>query len=275
MTKLLVLFASIQCCSAFAQVGGVIGPTDTSCSSVYSVGYTNCAPKKPPSVAEQKTNTDAEKKQSPPTPAPTASKGTVAGAVSESDIDNFLANHGKPSRESARALLDPSDENIAAMARSLRQQSATAAYVASRMTAMQQVDPGLSPINPSFNSEDLPLLSGMRLVLHVTKGCAACERAAMVAQRLVAESPILDARVVMHGVSDTRELLLEMGRVGLTLPVTIATPALKAYAQQAPTAIVADIRNGKERTITTFTSTQDLRSAIAQLRRSSQEVGSK
>lgn len=246
------------------------GPVDQGCFSSFRVGYSNCSDAredqaKPPAAtgaaptAQPKPQTDTAKK--PPNGAPT-----------EADVDAYLANHGKPTREAARALLDPTDENIAAMARSMRQQAAVAAYVSGRMTAMQQVDPGLVVLNPSFNSEDLPMLSGMRVVLHVAPNCTACDRAAIVIQRMVAESPILDARIVMHGVSDVRALTLELGRMGITLPAEMATPTMSRFAKRVPIAAVADVRFSKEIEINEFANTQEVRATLTALRRSSIET---
>ncbi len=184
----------------------------------------------------------------------------------EEEIDTWLANHGKPSREAARAILDPSDENIAAMARRVRQDAAIAAYVAQRMTTLQEIDSGLVAINPQFNSEDLPLLAGMRVVLHLATGCRSCETAAIMMQRLVAESPVLDVRLVMHGVKNPNELMLEMARTGITLPTTLAGPENARFAQAVPIAVVADTRQGKQMLIRAFKDTQTTRAAIAALR---------
>lgn len=256
---------------AMAQPAVTPGPQNQNCLSSFRVGYSNC-------VGEP-----VEQKQAPSfvasTPVDTQVQSTTTpdrtGGPTEAEIDAYLANHGKPSRESAKALLDPTDENIAAMARSIRQQAAVASYVAGRLTAMQQVDPGLIAINPSFNSEDLPYLSGMRIVLHVAPNCIPCERATMVLQRLVAESPILDARVVMHRLSDVRGLTLELGRIGVTLPADLATPAVKQFANVVPIAVVADTRFGKEALMEKFGNTQEIRTALVNLRRRSIEKKAK
>lgn len=208
---------------------------------------------------------DAGQAPSPVTSALRASTPPLKDGKEE-EIDTWLANHGKPSREAARAILDPSDENIAAMARRVRQDAAVAAYVAQRMTALQEIDAGLIAINPQFNSEDLPLLAGMRVVLHLATGCRACETAAIMMQRLVAESPVLDVRLVMHGVKTPNELMLEMARAGITLPTTLAGPENARYAQAVPIAVVADTRQGKEMLIRSFKDTQTTRAAIAALR---------
>lgn len=262
-----LLLGSVALTPAGAQVSETPGPTDNSCTSSFRVGYSNCTPSKPepikilPIVEKDKPPANVQPVQAKPPSGPT-----------EAEIDAYIANHGKPSRESARALLDPTDENIAAMARSIRQQAAVASYVASRMTNLQQVDPGLTALNPAFASEDLPMLSGMRIVLHVALGCRECERAAMVLQKLVAESPVLDARVVVHRAADLKEFTLELGRMGLTLPASMASPELAKFAKAVPIAVLADLRYGRESFLRAFGTTQEVRSTIASFRKQSIEL---
>lgn len=258
-------FIGIADAHAQAESSMQVGPSDY-CGSSFQPGYSNCASKAPVPKAEPEKAVPPQE----PGPVPRASRTPgqePAKSISEDEIDKWLANHGKPSREAARAILDPTDENIAAMARKLRQESAVSAYVAQRMTTLQEVDPGLTAINPQFNSDDLPMLAGMRVVLHIASGCRSCETAAIMIQRLVAESPVLDVRVVMHGVKSGKELMLEMARLGITLPTTIADPESMKYAQVVPVAVVADTRQGKQSLIRSFKDTQSTRVAIAALRK--------
>ena len=246
------------------------GPTERSCQSSFAVGYSACT--RPAAQAPTAATVAATVAATQPTPAVQSRTGTTertVGQVTDAEVDAYLANHGKPSREAARALLDPTDENIAAMARKFRQEAAVASYVAGRMTAMQEIDPGLVALNPVFNSEDLPMLSGMRLVLHIAPGCKPCENAVLAIQRLVAESPILDARVVVHGVSDPKAMTLEMARIGITLPSVPASPGASRYARLVPIAVLADTRFGKEGLLSKFGNTQEIRSSIAGFRRTS------
>jgi hypothetical protein len=247
-----------------------VGPQDRSCLSSFTVGYSNCAseiPSHKPTVEEAASAKQPDSGKVAPQAATPVSKPSKGG-VSEADVDAYLQNYGKPTRESARAMLDPTDENIAAMARSIRQQTATASYVAGRMSNLQQIDPGLVAINPSFTSEDLPYLSGMRVVLHTAVGCAECDKAVVMLQRLVAESPILDARVVVHGAADPKSLLLELGRVGITLPATSASPSQGKFAKFVPVALASDTRYGKEALINEFRNTQEFRTSLATIRKS-------
>jgi hypothetical protein len=262
MTKMRALFLLLFASAAIAQQ---VGPQDRSCLSSFSVGYSNCGA--PPQLPKPAASEVSQAKLD--TPPPVAPTPKVVKGVAEADVDAYIQNYGKPTRESARAMLDPTDENIAAMARSIRQQTATASYIAGRMTNLQQIDPGLIAINPSFTSEDLPFLSGMRVVLHTAVGCAECDKAVVLLQRLVAESPILDARVVVHGTTDPKSLLMELGRIGITLPATAATQAQTRFASHVPLAIAADTRYGKETLIKEFRNTQEFRTSLANVRRAS------
>jgi hypothetical protein len=63
----------------------------------------------------------------------------------ERAVDDFLAGYGKPPREAVRALLDPTDQNIAAWALAQRRTLDLAAYVGNRLTALQRADASPSP----------------------------------------------------------------------------------------------------------------------------------
>lgn len=244
-----------------------VGPTDRGCQSSFALGYTQCVPAARAPAAAASAPSQIVSPRTQPAPGEQA----AAISVSEADIDVFLTHYGKPSREAVRALLDPTDANIAAMARRIRQDAAVASYVAGRMTSLQEIDPGLVAINPAFNSQDLPWLAGMRVVLHVAQGCLPCEAAAIALQRLVAESPVLDARVVVHGTATPQAMTLELGRLGITLPATAAQPASARFAKSVPIAAIADMRRGTEGVLTRFGTTQDIRNAVAAFRRQADE----
>lgn len=75
---------------------------------------------------------------------PSACAGPVRARESERArgiealVDEALANHGKPPREAMRALLDPSERNIAQWARQQQRTLALATYASARLTAQQQ-----------------------------------------------------------------------------------------------------------------------------------------
>lgn len=56
----------------------------------------------------------------------------------DTEVAAFLADYGKPPREAVRALLDPTDENIAAWMQAQQKTLAISAYVAQRLTALQE-----------------------------------------------------------------------------------------------------------------------------------------
>jgi len=178
-------------------------------------------------------------------PLPAAS-AIEPGAPTDTDIDRYIASHGKPPREVARALLDPSDANIAAMMRRLQRDQAIAAYVGQRMTELSQSDPSLLVAGTAAPG-DLPSFTGLRLVLVTRPDCAACDRAAQALQQLVATYPTLDARVAVAGARDAQQIVQEMARSGVTLPTALAADALLARIGRAlPYLLVADVRQQRE-----------------------------
>jgi hypothetical protein len=70
-----------------------------------------------------------EGKPAPPLPAP---------AARESEVEASLAQWGKPPREAIRALLDPSDENVAALLKFQADSVARARRLAERMTVLSR-----------------------------------------------------------------------------------------------------------------------------------------
>ncbi len=80
--------------------------------------------------------------------APASATGSADSAESsiEAAIDAYLAGYGKPPRAAVRALLDPSDANVAALLAEQVRQEARAAQVAARLTRLRQWQglPGVS-----------------------------------------------------------------------------------------------------------------------------------
>jgi hypothetical protein len=200
--------------------------------------------------------------------AAAASTKAPPPAPAEAEVDAFIANHGKPPREVARALLDPTDENIAAMARRLQRDHAVAAYVGQRMTELQQSDPTLATAVSTAVPGDLPSFTGLRLVLVSQTECARCDRAAQALQRLVAIYPTLDARVAVAGVREPRQLVAEMARSGVTLPTSPADEALLQRTRRAPPfLLVADVRRQREALLADIDDTERLRAALLEFQR--------
>ena len=103
------------------------GPRITDCRSALRPGWTRCV-----------------------TPAQQA-QAVVHKRRIDAEISAFLGDYGKPPREAVRALLDPTDDNIRAWIRAQQRTLAVAAYVARRMTALQQENPadGTAPGRPN------------------------------------------------------------------------------------------------------------------------------
>lgn len=205
-------------------------------------------------------------------PASAAARKPIAAAAdptvpSEADVDRYISNHGKPPREVARALLEPSDANIAAMMRRLQRDQAIAAFVGQRMTELSQSDPSLQ-VAGNTTPGDLPSFSGLRLVLVTRPECAACDRAAQALQQLVAAYPTLDARVAVAGARDAQQIVQEMARSGVTLPTAPAPEALLARIGRAPPwLLAADVRQQREGLIAAEGDAAQLRQALLAFRR--------
>lgn len=181
-----------------------------------------------------------------PATSAAASPAPAAAGPTDTDIERYIADHGKPPREVARALLDPSDANVAAMMRRLQRDQAIAAYVGQRMTELSQSDPSLV-VARGAAPDDLPSFAGLRLVLVTRPDCAACDRAAQALQQLVATYPTLDARVAVAGARDAQQIVQYMARSGITLPTAPAADALLARFNRAPPyLLVADVRHQRE-----------------------------
>jgi len=137
--------------SAQAQTGTAAaldpGADLSDCHSALRPGPSDCAAGDVPSTPGDRASASAE-------PLPRSD-------ALERQVDAFLAAYGKPPREAVRALLDPSDAHIAQLVAKQQETLALAAYVANRMTELQQRDqrtPGPPP-------GDAALLSQMRLTL--------------------------------------------------------------------------------------------------------------
>ncbi len=250
---------------ASAQVAGLVdapGPAASAGCHAFVVGP--CGPQR--STAAARAAPAAARATPAPVPAPMAVAADPA-APSDADIDRYIASHGKPPREVARALLDPSDANIAAMMRRLQRDQAIAAYVGQRMTELAQSDPSLQAAGGSAPA-DLPSFSGLRLVLVTRPDCAACDRGAQALQQLVAAYPTLDARVAVAGARDAQQIVQEMARSGVTLPTTAAPDALLARIGRAPPwLLVADVRQQREGLLSADADAAQLRQALLAFRR--------
>lgn len=268
MRRLLMTCLAFWLQFASAQPVGLAdapGPTPGANCSSFAVGP--CAPRTVrPTAASSKPPAE-----SPASPARAAepAPNTRDRDAGEPEVDSFIANHGKPSREAARAMLEPTDENIAAMMRRLQRDQAIAAYVGQRMTELQQSDPTLATAPTSAVPVDLPSFTSVRLVLVTQPDCNRCDRAAQALQRLVSIYPTLDARIVVAGVREPRQIVHEMARTGVTLPTSPADDALLQRIRRSPPyLLVADVRRQREGLVVDVDDTERLRLAVLEFQRS-------
>src|SRR6267154_2798024 len=129
--------------------------------------------------------------------------GQPPAQVSDAQESEFLAQYGKPPREAVRALLDPSDTNIAAWLIQQRRVVAVASYVANRITHMQKqldADPQWHTPTPL---PELAAMIQMRATLYLKPGDAHSLDAAKALQRVVARYPSVDGQLVQVGLPST------------------------------------------------------------------------
>lgn len=267
MRRLLMTWIACWPLFASAQPVGLAdspGPTQGGNCSSFAVGP--CPPRAPRS-ATTNSKSPADSATSPTRAAEPASTVRERDA-GEPEVDSFIANHGKPSREAARAMLEPTDENIAAMMRRLQRDQAIAAYVGQRMTELQQSDPTLATSPTSAVPVDLPSFTAVRLLLVTQPECSRCDRAAQALQRLVSIYPTLDARIVVAGVREPRQIVHEMARTGVTLPTSPADDVLiQRIRRSPPYLLVADVRRQREGLVVDVDDTERLRLAVLEFQR--------
>jgi len=121
--------------------------------------------------------------------------------VTEAQIDAFLQQYGKPPRQAVRALLDPSDENIAAWLRAERRIISVAGYVAQRMTELQsrldsdaQTPEGIAEPAAAAAQHQAAMMQ-MRATLYTQGDGEDARAAARSLQQVLARYPMLEARL--------------------------------------------------------------------------------
>jgi hypothetical protein len=72
-------------------------------------------------------------------------------------IDAYLAAYGKPPRAAVRALLDPSDENVAALLAEQSRQELRAARVAARLTRLRERQSVSAASGDGVDQRDTPM----------------------------------------------------------------------------------------------------------------------
>jgi len=140
----------------------------------------------------------------------------------EAEVDRFLAGYGKPSREVARALLDPTDDHVRAMLRSEEQRLAVAAYVGSRLTELRERRDAAQP--PAAAPSALGAMVRMRALLVTPPEDADGRRATRELERVAAAFGALDARLVWVADLAPRAAAIEAAARGVTLPIRVVPP---------------------------------------------------
>jgi len=169
-------------------------------------------------------------------------------SVSEAQVREYLTNYGKPPREAVRALLEPSDTNIAAWLRKQREVISIASYVAARMTEMQsQIDGDPQSLLPLPLSKESALIQ-MRVTLYLNATRANSRQAIQALQTVVARYPSVDGRLVQVG-SPVDPFPSSMAtKLDTVLPISVvASDAFDGVA--IPTLLIEDLRTGRTRHI--------------------------
>jgi hypothetical protein len=194
---------------------------------------------------------------------PPARAAAVAAPAPEAAVDQFLAVYGKPSREAARALIDPSDENIAAMVRKEDERIAIAAYVGRRMTELRARRPAEEA--PEIDSSALPAMIQMQAFLVAATGDPDGVTAAHRLDQLAAAFASLDARLIWVGDLAPRAAAIEAAADAIALPVNVV--AADRLDVSEPYLLLHDSRHRLNRRLSARGLTvEQIRKAIVALR---------
>lgn len=256
-----------------AQNQTSIGSTMTHCSSPTVVGTSSCSDKaaRPAEATTPAPKRDLPAKRTQEAQVQAPVNDPVIGGVKESEVSEFLANYGKPSRQAVRALLNPNDDNIAAMLQVEKSQLAVAAYTAQRRVELtQQAGAGTTELNQA----DLPALIGMRVTVITSADCKGCEKVLPFVNQLVTEFPSVDARIGVLGLTDAKEFVIKAAEIGVYLPVSkISVERVRQLRLESlPAVLVGDTRYAGESVVLgAFSSALDLERAIVQVRKANEK----
>jgi len=220
--------------------------------------------------------------------SPIDGQGVVEGEGGEPGgidraIDQFLTNYGKPPRSAVRALLDPSDRNIAAMQADQVRQEIVAAYVAQRLTELQSSAAGRVDARGHV-PDDLPSFVGMRLIAYVPAGCRTCAALYRMLRVFIESAPIAEVQLAVvdaqqvdpahvspehvdpEHVDAELEVMLDSA---LPLPAKVMseTQAAARGISSLPALELDDSRSGRRRLLPPWIDASALRSFIVGLRK--------
>ena len=216
-TTLTIVSVTIQCGVA-AQPVLMPGANIADCRSALQIGVETCG-----------RGTDSETDSVPP-------------SITEDQVNEYLAHYGKPPREAIRALLDPSDKNIAAWIRHQRQVVSTASYVAARMTQMQlQLEAIDDPAE--ILACPPPAMIHMRATLFLSSDSASSRQAVHALGQVVSRYPSIDARLMGLGPLSETHLPPWLENLGTLLAVSApSAPSEAGDDYAAPSLLIEDLR---------------------------------
>jgi hypothetical protein len=226
------------------------------CRSALRPGLSNCAGPEP--VARQETADPTL-----PTPASTAAL--------EREVDEFLADYGKPPREAVRALLEPSEAHIRALLRKQEETLAVAAYVAARMTALQKRESSGDPdrADPA-RASDLPSMMRMRITLVQRARDPEAAETLDALRMLARQYPSLQVRIELVDRFEPQTLRAEIARIEAPFMVTSRAPD-PSDTDALPRVRIEDLRNRRSCELDARgLSAPALRAAIVGLRRAAE-----
>jgi hypothetical protein len=184
----------------------------------------------------------------------------------EREVDEFLAQYGKPPRSAVRALLDPSDENIAAMQAEQVHREIVAAYIAQRLTEMQTAN---GEIDPRGNKADLMLshFVGVSIVAYVPADCGSCREMYRMLRRFARNNPAADVRLAVISETNGRAPLSALLTGQLSLPASTLSPtqAAERGIVSYPVLEVDDARTGERRLLSPDIDAEALRDLVIAL----------
>jgi hypothetical protein len=210
----ILTIAAANCCCA-SQPALVLGASPASCRSALRIGVVTC---------DSGTNDSDE-----------------PWSVSEAQIDEYLAQYGKPPREAVRALLDPSDRNIAAWLRKQHEIIATASYVASRMTEIAAESNSLRTVDYSVPSSQFPAMMQMRATLFFKFESSPSWRAVHALQTVVDHYPSIEGRLVHVGPLPDARRSKWLAALGTVLPLS-TVPGETINNLSVPSLLIEDLR---------------------------------
>jgi len=230
------------------------------CHSALRPGPSACAAGDAPSTAGDRAAATAE-------PVPRSD-------ALERQVDAFLAAYGKPPREAVRALLDPSDAHIAQLLAKQQETLALAAYVANRMTELQQ----RAQRTPGPASSDAALPSQMRLTLVQEPGDPDALEAMQALRAALDQTSSLRVRIALVGSGPRPDappdapqgLRAELARLDPRFTVAFVPQDLAAASidtEALPLLLIEDLRLHRSTTIPARRATvADVQAAMAALR---------